>query len=100
MIGPLMKVSVLLLQAREAGDPMREHELECFAERAGLDRDQVSPHDLLQGQGNRETDWVHAYLHRKEGDKANANYWYSRAGRSMPNTSLEAEWDDIVAALL
>jgi hypothetical protein len=44
--------------------------------------------------------WVHAYLHRKEGDASNAAYWYRRAGKS-PATSVpfEQEWDQIVAAL-
>jgi hypothetical protein len=44
--------------------------------------------------------WVHAYLHRKEGDAGNAAYWYRRAGRSVAETSLEEEWTQIAAALL
>ena len=44
--------------------------------------------------------WVHAYLHRKEGDQWNANYWYRRAGRSMSQCSLDEEWEEIVKALL
>ena len=44
--------------------------------------------------------WVHAYLHRKEGDRANAGYWYRAAGRTMPEGSLDAEWEAIAAALL
>ena len=36
--------------------------------------------------------WIHAYLHRKEGDLGNAGYWYSRANRAMPQMSLEKEW--------
>ena len=43
---------------------------------------------------------VHAYLHRKEGDLANAGYWYARAGRSMPAGTLAAEWRDLVGELL
>lgn len=57
-------------------------------------------HELAQQAGDREGDWVHAYLHRKEGDRANAGYWYTRAGRPMAGQSLEAEWDAIVTALL
>ena len=34
---------------------------------------------------------VHAYLHRKEGDLANAGYWYRQVGRTAPDLSLEAE---------
>lgn len=44
--------------------------------------------------------WVHAYLHRKEGDLSNAGHWYRRAGRPVATTSLEAEWVAIAGALL
>jgi hypothetical protein len=44
--------------------------------------------------------WVHAYLHRKEGDDSNAAYWYRRAGKSVARNALEAEWQEIVTALL
>ena len=57
-------------------------------------------HGLAQGAASREGDWVHAYLHRKEGDEGNAGYWYSRAGRPMPTGGLEDEWAAIVTALL
>jgi hypothetical protein len=44
--------------------------------------------------------WVHAYLHRKEGDVSNAAYWYLRAGRPQSRTSLDKEWAEIVSSLL
>ena len=46
--------------------------------------------------------WVHAYLHRKEGDLANARYWYTRAGKTPPDsaTSLDAEREAIARELL
>jgi hypothetical protein len=44
--------------------------------------------------------WVHAYLHRKEGDASNAAYWYGRAGKVPATTSLEQEWLDITESLL
>src|SRR5262245_24199939 len=44
--------------------------------------------------------WVHAYLHRKEGDQSNASYWYNRCGRKPSNDSLEVEWRSIASALL
>ncbi len=44
--------------------------------------------------------WVHAYLHRKEGDTWNADYWYRKAGRKRPDVSLQQEWEIIVKALL
>ncbi len=47
-----------------------------------------------------EGSWVHAYLHRKEGDQSNAAYWYSRAGKSMCQEPLDAEWLSIVTALV
>lgn len=57
-------------------------------------------HNIAQDIDTRDGAWVHAYLHRKEGDNGNARYWYSRAGRSMPNQSLEKEWEGIVTELL
>lgn len=57
-------------------------------------------HDLAQEVGTTDGSWVHAYLHRKEGDRGNAAYWYARAGRSMPGGTLEAEWELISSALL
>jgi hypothetical protein len=44
--------------------------------------------------------WVHAYLHRKEGDRGNAGYWYKRAGKSFCERSLSEEWLNIVQDLL
>ena len=42
---------------------------------------------------------VHAYLHRKEGDISNANYWYARAGRRLHRPALEDEWEALVDGL-
>lgn len=44
--------------------------------------------------------WVHAYLHRKEGDIWNADYWYKKAGKTRPNISLDEEWEQVVLAFL
>lgn len=57
-------------------------------------------HDLLQDDNTADGSWVHAYLHRREGDLANAGYWYRRAGRDAATGSLESEWEFIVAELL
>lgn len=59
-------------------------------------------HELAQHAGSREGDWVHAYLHRKEGDIGNAGYWYARAGRDAAGSgvSLDDEWAAIVETLL
>ncbi|MEN0051573.1 MAG: hypothetical protein AAF806_31200 [Bacteroidota bacterium] len=50
-------------------------------------------HDIAQEMHNDIGSWLHAYLHRKEGDHWNANYWYQRAGRTFPECSLEEEWE-------
>ncbi|HXA14257.1 MAG TPA: hypothetical protein VNW23_03950 [Opitutaceae bacterium] len=57
-------------------------------------------HSTVQQETSRDGAWVHAYLHRKEGDEGNAGYWYARAGRPFPETSLEAEWTEIAGDLL
>ncbi len=57
-------------------------------------------HSIAQEVLGRDGSWVHAYLHRKEGDRWNANYWYERAGKAMPTYSLEQEWEELVRELL
>lgn len=57
-------------------------------------------HDRLQADHSPEGAWVHAYLHRKEGDASNAAYWYRRAGRPVASGPLEIEWEEIVRTLL
>ena len=52
-------------------------------------------HKIVQKYYTSEACWIHAYLHRKEGDIGNADYWYSRATRNRPDKSLEMEWNDI-----
>ena len=57
-------------------------------------------HRIVQELSGATAAWVHAYLHRKEGDTWNADYWYSHAGRKRPSIPLQTEWQDIVAQLL
>ena len=57
-------------------------------------------HDAAQKCEDGSGSWVHAYLHRKEGDLENASYWYRRAGRTMPDIRLSKEWELIVISLL
>jgi hypothetical protein len=57
-------------------------------------------HLCAQEQDDEVGAWVHAYLHRKEGDAANAGYWYRRAGRPAATVTLESEWMEIVRAIL
>ncbi len=53
-----------------------------------------------QREGDPGCDWVHAYLHRQEGDDANAGYWYRRAGHKPPTIPLAEEWASIATRLL
>jgi len=57
-------------------------------------------HKIVQDESSADAAWVHAYLHRVEGDLGNAGYWYRQAGRPVATDSLESEWERIVAALL
>jgi len=57
-------------------------------------------HAAVQDDSSRDAAWVHAYLHRKEGDLSNAGYWYARARRPEFRGSLETEWAEIASALL
>ena len=56
-------------------------------------------HEIVQQYNSQEANWVHAYLHRKEGDDWNADYWYRRANRTRPDISLEEEWMEIYSSL-
>jgi hypothetical protein len=62
--------------------------------------DWATAHEIAQDAGGRPGAWVHAYLHRKEGDLTNAAYWYRTAGQAVANGDLEREWTMIVEALL
>ena len=57
-------------------------------------------HDAAQADEGGAAGWVHAYLHRKEGDVGNAAYWYRRAGKPICRTPLDDEWEEIADALL
>lgn len=59
-----------------------------------------SAHEAAQGDDSRAGAWVHAYLHRKEGDLPNAGYWYRQARRTPCTTPLDDEWGQIAAELL
>ncbi|HXY52198.1 MAG TPA: hypothetical protein VEI01_22310 [Terriglobales bacterium] len=57
-------------------------------------------HESAQRDEGTAGSWVHAYLHRKEGDQGNAAYWYRRAGKSVCREPLDAEWLSMVKNLL
>jgi hypothetical protein len=56
-------------------------------------------HSLVDSLEDATACWVHAYLHRKEGDQWNADYWYRKAGKKRPDISLQQEWESIVKVL-
>lgn len=57
-------------------------------------------HHLAQSVNSMAGAWIHAYLHRKEGDLSNASYWYHRAEQPVCKKPLPEEWDDIATTLL
>ncbi|WP_439881605.1 hypothetical protein ACSX1A_00310 [Pontibacter sp. MBLB2868] len=57
-------------------------------------------HGLIQELTDKSAAWIHAYLHRKEGDTWNADYWYSKAGRKRPQQPFEEEWESMVTEML
>ena len=67
-----------------------------YAARGDWDR----AHRIVMDAKGRDAAWVHAYLHRKEGDLDNARYWYRKAHRPEATGTLEAEWEAIAADLL
>jgi hypothetical protein len=66
---------------------------------AGKD-DWDAAHKIVMDEADKESAWVHAYLHRVEGDLPNARYWYRQAQRPVSSKPLTAEWDAIAEALL
>lgn len=57
-------------------------------------------HRIAQDIPDANGSWIHAYLHRKEGDLGNAAYWYRRAGKPMPDIDLEVEWKRLLQIFL
>src|ERR1700692_1650584 len=54
-------------------------------------------HKIVQDEASADAAWVHAYLHRVEGDLGNAGYWYRQAGKPVAAGSLETEWERIAS---
>ena len=57
-------------------------------------------HQIAQDLDDASGAWIHAYLHRKEGDQSNAAYWYRRAKRPVASETLDDEWETIAGAFL
>lgn len=62
--------------------------------------DWEAAHHIAQDIHTRDGSWIHAYLHRKEGDLWNAGYWYRQAGKPIATGSFDAEWEALVRAFL
>lgn len=88
------------LKLREAGEIPDDIPLLLQALLLDAAGDWDSAHVIAQNDFTANGSWVHAYLHRVEGDQSNASYWYSNAGKRMPDASLEEEWESIARALL
>ena len=61
--------------------------------------DWETAHNIAQSISSELGSWIHAYLHRVEGDLSNADYWYKRAGKPQFQGSTEAEADEIVNSI-
>jgi hypothetical protein len=57
-------------------------------------------HRIVMDEHSKAAAWVHAYLHRVQGDEGNAGYWYRRAGKPHSQAPLKEEWEEIVKTLL
>lgn len=87
------------LAAVHAGDPAPpEAPLRALWRDARGDWD--GAHKCVDVREDKDSMWVHAYLHRKQGELWNARYWYARAGRPPRNVALDDEWTEIATALL
>jgi hypothetical protein len=62
--------------------------------------DWEASHNIAQEMHDDLGSWIHAYLHRKEGDKINAGYWYRRAGKPFSKLSITEEHREIVEFIL
>ena len=57
-------------------------------------------HEIVQEIDDSTAAWLHAYIHRREGDQNNAAYWYAQANKPVSQATLDDEWTEIVEALL
>jgi hypothetical protein len=81
-------------------DPLPPANLNIYLQSLWLDakNDWSGAHDLINDLSDPQSAWIHAYLHRKEGDLGNAGYWYNRAGKKPSTLPLEQEWQSLVMA--
>lgn len=86
-----------LLQSDHPPQRMNPHLLAMWY--AGK-RDWGQAHNIAQDLHDMGGSWIHAYLHRWEGDEWNAGYWYRKAGKPYPKITLDQEWEEIVTERL
>ena len=67
-----------------------------YAAKGGWDK----AHRTVQDDSSRESAWVHAHLHKQEGDHSNAGYWYAKSPKNTSGLTPEAEWEEIARTLL
>ena len=85
------------IHAVSAPETLSQYALSLWYDARG---DWHKAHALIQDIGDNTAAWIHAYLHRKEGDAGNAAYWYRRAGKKKPAGALEKEWEEIARSVL
>lgn len=79
---------------QHSGDEVNDPILRAL--RLDAQGDWSAAHQIIDGMPGDDAAWVHAYLHRKEGDMWNADYWYRQAARTRPQSSLQEEWESLV----
>ncbi len=85
------------LKGQDVPDGLSPYLTALWHEKRG---DWTAAHKIVQEIDDRPAAWVHAYLHRREGDQENAAYWYRRVEKPIPGASLDEEWAEIVEALI
>jgi hypothetical protein len=80
--------------------PPRGHAPPLVALWYGAKGDWDKAHRIVQDENGSDAAWVHAWLHRVEGDPSNARYWYGQAGKPEAANTTDAEWAQIATALL
>ncbi|MBK5271706.1 MAG: hypothetical protein JJE22_11910 [Bacteroidia bacterium] len=85
------------LSETEPPSPLSDHLLALWYDGKG---NWKMSHEIIQDIEDADAAWIHAYLHRKEGDIGNADYWYRRAGKKRPSVSLQEEWENITETFI
>lgn len=94
-----MDLNALVESLKEAKPPSDlSHGIEALWHEAKGDWGKA--HQIVQGHSDPASAWVHAYLHRAEGDQSNAAYWYRRAGKPVCSAPLPEEWQQIASEIL